>query len=265
MSLDYDNYLTEHVKNVQKALTWMSKYLDLDQNAMSVAMDRAMLHDASKTTVEEYDPYDYYFYGGNRSYQVKKDFDCAWLHHIHQNPHHWQYWILFEDDPTGNERDKALEMPLPYVYEMIADWWTFSWKDGDLHEIFKWYSEHNGEIVMHKKTEKLVRNIFEQMRAKLGEKEEGVSFNNIRVEHSDLKEEDEHQYGVPEQKKFPLPDADHVKSAIRFFNYVDPKYEKELAKAILEKAKEYGVVLGEDITVGDDNRFKNYIPKEDKE
>ena len=82
------------------------------------------------------------------------------------------------------------------------------------------------------------------------------------VSHSGI-EENEHQYGVPEQKKFPLPDADHVKSAIRFFNYVDQRYEKELAKAILEKAEEYEVKIGEDISVGDENRFKKYIPKKD--
>lgn len=43
------------------------------------------------------------------------------------------------------------------------------------------------------------------------------SINDWRLylAHSDM-EEDEHKYGVPEQKKFPLPDADHVRSAIRF-------------------------------------------------
>jgi hypothetical protein len=53
-----------------------------------------------------------------------------------------------------------------------------------------------------------------------------------------------------------------VKSAIRFFNYVDPKHEKELATAILSRIEEFGLVLGEDITVGDDNRFKKYLPEE---
>lgn len=32
-------------------------------------------------------------------------------------------------------------------------------------------------------------------------------------------EEDRYKYGVPQLKKFPLPDVKHVKSAIRFFNY----------------------------------------------
>ena len=66
-------------------------------------------------------------------------------------------------------------------------------------------------------------------------------------------------YGVPEQKKFPLPDADHVKSAIRFFNYVEPKYEKQLANEILKRAKIYGVDLTK-MNIGDNNRFKGYLP-----
>ena len=69
------------------------------------------------------------------------------------------------------------------------------------------------------------------------------------------------KYGIPEQKKFPMPDADHVRSAIKFFNYVTPKYEKQLAKAILDRMDEYGLTF-DDFGVGDENRFKNYIPKE---
>ena len=71
---------------------------------------------------------------------------------------------------------------------------------------------------------------------------------------------DEHKYGVPEQKKFPMPDADHVRSAIRFFNYVEPRYEKELASAILRRMKEYGLSF-DDFTVGEENRFSKYIPE----
>ena len=73
-------------------------------------------------------------------------------------------------------------------------------------------------------------------------------------------EKDPHKYGVPSQKKFPMPDAAHVRSAIRFFNYVDPAHEKELARAILKRMKEYGLTFN-DFTVGDENRFSKYIPQ----
>ena len=71
---------------------------------------------------------------------------------------------------------------------------------------------------------------------------------------------DFNKYGVPAQKKFPMPDADHVRSAIKFFNYVSPQYEKILARAILRRAKEYGVDLSE-MSIGDENRFKKYLPE----
>lgn len=73
---------------------------------------------------------------------------------------------------------------------------------------------------------------------------------------------DDKKYGVPEQKKFPMPDADHVRSAIRFFNYVTPAYEKELARAILARMREYGMSF-DDFTVGEENRFSKYIPKDE--
>lgn len=68
------------------------------------------------------------------------------------------------------------------------------------------------------------------------------------------------KYGLPKQKKYPMPDRKHVLSAIKFFNYVDPKDEKELATAILKRIREYGMSF-DDFGVGEDNRFSKYIPK----
>ena len=56
---------------------------------------------------EEYFAYATYFYGKKTS-QVEKNFDYAWLHHQKENPHHWQYWLLHNDD----EGLVALEIPL---------------------------------------------------------------------------------------------------------------------------------------------------------
>jgi RimJ/RimL family protein N-acetyltransferase len=88
-------------------------------------------------------------------------------------------------------------------------------------------------------------------------------FKDKPIKHSDTEDSDEGLYGIPEIKKYPMPDKKHVKSAIRFFNYVDPKYEKELAEAIIEKAEEFGLDLENDISVGDENRFQKYLKKED--
>lgn len=68
------------------------------------------------------------------------------------------------------------------------------------------------------------------------------------------------KYGIPQLKKFPMPDERYVRSAIKFFNYVPPRYEKQLAAAILRRMKEYGMSF-EDFTVGDENRFSKYMPQ----
>lgn len=66
------------------------------------------------------------------------------------------------------------------------------------------------------------------------------------------------KFGLPKLKKYPMPDAAHVRSAIKFFNYVTPANEEELAKAILARMKEYDI-SPESLNVGDENRFKKYI------
>ena len=68
------------------------------------------------------------------------------------------------------------------------------------------------------------------------------------------------KYGLPEKKKYPMPDRDHVISAIKFFNYVSPAYEKELARNIIARIREYGIT---GINVGKNNRFGKYY-KSDK-
>ena len=80
--------------------------------------------------------------------------------------------------------------------------------------------------------------------------------NYGRLCHAD----EDPRYGIPQLKKFPLPDARHVKSAIKFFNYATPKYEKQLAAAILRRMKEYGLSF-EDFSVGDENKFSKYVPQ----
>lgn len=73
--------------------------------------------------------------------------------------------------------------------------------------------------------------------------------------HAEVTRTDDMKYGLPEQKKYPMPDRKHVMSAIKFFNYVSPKDEETLAHAILARMKEYGI---DEVNVGPDNRFGKY-------
>ena len=309
MSFAYDQYLAEHIGNVNKGLHWMLDNLGFKEEKPELEIALVNFdHDESKYSVEEYDAYDKYFYGGNRSYKVVQEFNYAWLHHIHNNPHHWQYWVLLEDDPESGMPYKALEIPVYVIFEMIADWWSFSWKSGNLFEIFNWYADHRNKQIINPKSREIVEYILERIWKVLimqetvaghdiseiekqyrrfwveqdidllnwdhpspqvigkvvdmHETENGLEAT-VDIKHSDAEYTDEDLYGVPELKKFPMPDKKHVKSAIRFFNYVDPKYEKELAEAIIEKAEEFGLDLENDISVGDENRLKKYLKKEE--
>lgn len=74
-------------------------------------------------------------------------------------------------------------------------------------------------------------------------------------ERNKLKDSD---FGLPKKRKYPLHDEEHVRLAIKFFNYVDEKDEKELAENIIKKIKEYNM----EVNVGPNNRFsKYYSPK----
>lgn len=169
MSQLYDDYLREHVTNVGKAWVWMRDNVPVSPVLETEVENLVRMHDMSKTKRDEYRAYDDYFYGGNRSTRVVRDFHKAWLKHIHRNPHHWQHWVLIHDD----EPMEALEMPPEYIYEMIADWWSFSFKSGNLREIFSWYEKHNPGMILHPKTKNLVESILGQIKEKLDKEETG--------------------------------------------------------------------------------------------
>ncbi|MCC2832080.1 DUF5662 family protein [[Clostridium] innocuum] len=167
MSKEYDDYLNTHKANVKKGFEWIKNNLPEIITDDGITHQTCFSHDFSKTEPDEYEAYDKYFYGGNRSYQVVRDFKLAWLKHIHRNPHHWQYWILNNDDP--DEGELVLDIPYNYIIEMICDWWSFSWAVGNLTEIFNWYDERKEYIKLSDETRTTVENILCKIESKLKE------------------------------------------------------------------------------------------------
>lgn len=116
-------------------------------------------HDMSKWSEEEFPHYARHFYGDKGD---PKGFTRAWLHHIHYNPHHWQYWRLSDDysPPGADVDDGCIEMPERYVREMVADWmgasraYTSSWDMSD------WLRKNLCKVRVHRSTEKLLWNIL---------------------------------------------------------------------------------------------------------
>lgn len=167
MSREYDAYLEKHKDNVRKGYIWLRTNLpDLFDGKVEGEWETEFAHDQSKSNPDEYNAYDAYFYGNNRSYAVMEAFRRAWLLHIHRNPHHWQHWVLINDDP--GEGEVLLEMPYNYIIEMICDWWSFSWQKGNLSEIFDWYDEHSAYIKLAPKTRETVEDILWELRGRLG-------------------------------------------------------------------------------------------------
>ena len=83
--------------------------------------------------------------------------------------HHWQHWILINDDP--DKAEVILDMPYNYILEMICDWWSFSWKTGKLEEIFTWYDAHKAYMKLSDKTRETVEDILDKIKAKLEEED----------------------------------------------------------------------------------------------
>lgn len=181
---EYENYLTSHISNVQKGYAWVKTNLpeivSIDNYFTETVYygeldDIIAQHDQSKYTKLpdaehyyelkcEYDAYANYFYG-EQTEEVKEAFDRAWLAHIHANPHHWQHWML-QNDEDGL---KLLDMPYVFIIEMCMDWWAFSWKSNNLHEIFTWYEKNKEGILLSEKTRLAVETILETIKSKLEE------------------------------------------------------------------------------------------------
>nr|DAM71724.1 MAG TPA: hypothetical protein [Caudoviricetes sp.] len=76
-----------------------------------------------------------------------------------------------------------------------------------------------------------------------------MNYNEDTLTSKERKNIDTSQFGLPEERKYPLTDAAHVKSAMAYFRYCDPSKKHKLAKRILSAAKKYDVKISEDSAV----------------
>lgn len=130
---------------------------------------RLVIHDWSKLTPAEWFPYVQTFYGralphGEERAHMRipwgygqEAFDAAWLHHQHRNPHHWQHWVLREDDGPV----KTLQMPEPLAREMVADWMGAGRAITGRWDVAGWYAENAHRQELHPETRDLVDRVIE--------------------------------------------------------------------------------------------------------
>ena len=81
-----------------------------------------------------------------------------------------------------------------------------------------------------------------------------ISIQEKALSSQERKELSDSEFGIPELRKYPLTDKEHVEQAIRYFNKCPKGYEKELASNIKKKIIEYNMKPN----IGDNNNFKNY-------
>lgn len=140
--LQYLNYLVRHKWFVAAACFRRGLYW------------QGVVHDLSKFRPREWLPYAEFFYGTEKN---RNAFDRAWLDHQHANPHHWQHWVLRND----NGSTVVLEMPEKYVVEMVCDWEgagrAITGKSGTTLD---WYSKNFHKMLLHPDTRTRVEELL---------------------------------------------------------------------------------------------------------
>ena len=105
-------------------------------------------HDWDKFLPDEWFPYVESFYGPKPPTDtVKVAFDFAWLLHQRRNRHHWQFWLLSEDEGGV----KVLPMPDYARREMLADWIGAGRAQGK-PDTRKWYLANRYNMQLHPET-----------------------------------------------------------------------------------------------------------------
>ena len=62
-----------------------------------------------------------------------------------------------------------------------------------------------------------------------------------KISYDERKELPDSVFGLPERREYPMPDAAHVRAAEAYFRYCPEQLKPRLARAILARAREYGV------------------------
>lgn len=115
---------------------------------LGLPVNQLQQHDVSKWSKDEFFAYAMKFSAGIDN---PAEFSAAWLHHIHNNPHHWQHWLI----PATNE---ALFMPETDALEMLADWMGASLAYQGTLNMKPWLEQNLCKVILHRDTAQYVGN-----------------------------------------------------------------------------------------------------------
>lgn len=140
---------------------------------------RGICHDLSKFLPGEFVPYARFFYGKypslenvhgdmrNRIQVYKEDvarsFDLAWLLHQKRNDHHWQWWILTEDDGGT----KIMPMSINAIKELVCDWIGAGMAISGREDPWPWYQANREKMKFHSDTRRIIEMSLDAIHKKL--------------------------------------------------------------------------------------------------
>ena len=146
--------------NYLKSLLKHKYYVFIAGRKIKANVFLLLIHDISKFRPSEFIAYANYFFG-NQTSTVKTGFDYAWLYHQRRNKHHWQYWILVQDDdPTI-----TCNIPDKYILEMVSDWIGagLAYNNPNTKQ---WYLEHQYRIKLSPESRNKVESLLDKYYAK---------------------------------------------------------------------------------------------------
>lgn len=122
---------------------------------------RGVVHDWQKFTPLEAIYYSYKFgkvyTKDERTDAMEEGFTRAWHHHLKFGPHHWQHWLMYND----NSIVEPIEIPTSYVYEMLCDWISFGViLHKDRLEFKDYYHSKKDVMLLHPETRRLVESLI---------------------------------------------------------------------------------------------------------
>lgn len=128
---------------------------------------RLIIHDYSKFSRAEWTPYVESFYSGRPREETKEVFQRGWLHHLHNNPHHWMHWILTHESPgstaEGTMPYTAFDMPEKLVREMVADWMGAGRAITGHWDIQEWWDKSKSNMKLTYNTRELVIKVLKEV------------------------------------------------------------------------------------------------------
>ncbi len=125
--LEYRQYIDKHINNVGLVWNTIQRHCtdefwldDAIYTGITMLINR---HDLSKYSDQEFDAYRRKFFPVDGEPSSEIGFNYAVHHHYQHNPHHWQYWIGYDQKA---KRAMPLSIPFSYIIEMLCDWTAMS-------------------------------------------------------------------------------------------------------------------------------------------